>query len=180
MDLPRKRGRKKKCVIESIKKLRDNDEEQKEIIEFDSINDSVEEDARDKTQVSFGALNIIVYKPETQKVELKKMFDIVESNKNNTDHEKTINDEEVNNNDNNVPNDILCNWCCHKCVEQLGLPVDYDEASNTFTLEGYFCSWPCVIAYAHAHNKTSMYWISYMHKKMGIRETFMPAGQDHY
>jgi hypothetical protein len=71
---PRKRGRRKKYVIDSIKRLRETDEKKEDKIIFSSNNDHL--DNLNPTQVSFGLLNVIKYSaPETDKQELRKIFD---------------------------------------------------------------------------------------------------------
>jgi hypothetical protein len=68
----RKRGRRKKYTIDSIKKLRENGEEDRVV--FASNNDHLEN--LEQTQVSFGSLNITVHKePPIDKYKLRKMFD---------------------------------------------------------------------------------------------------------
>lgn len=44
---------------------------------------------------------------------------------------------------------VLCWWCCHEIEDEvLKLPVRYDERRELFSMEGFFCSWNCMKAYA--------------------------------
>ena len=41
-----------------------------------------------------------------------------------------------------------CWHCCHPCNKvPIPMPVNYCENSDTFTVRGAFCSWPCMRAY---------------------------------
>lgn len=73
----KKRGRKKKYVIESLKKLKSNDKEHDKV-EFD-IHDSNNNNSANsdkKTLVSFGSLNITIHKKEPEcSTKIRKFFD---------------------------------------------------------------------------------------------------------
>jgi hypothetical protein len=74
-DIQRKRGRKKKYVIESIKKLRDVDDTFIDAVSFDTTNNELDK-FENKTQVSFGSLNITVHRETPlDKHELRKLFE---------------------------------------------------------------------------------------------------------
>ncbi len=182
-DVQRKRGRKKKFVIESIKKLRDTDAIEDKI-EFDSVNDNLDK-LENKTQVSFGSLNITVHRDNPQnKHDLRKLFDdnfnLKEDEKVPTvlmqdDFEKKK-EEIVNKNfkildicseDGTWPTqtDILCHWCCHSFdTVPLPCPIRYNEITNKFETVGIFCSWSCMAAHSIEKYKSLTY--VYMLKKM--------------
>jgi len=71
----KKRGRKKKCVIDSIAKLRANDNSEK-VLFTSSKPTSENKENMEVTQISFGALNVILESSKkTDKNDLRKNFD---------------------------------------------------------------------------------------------------------
>jgi hypothetical protein len=161
----RKRGRKKKYVIESIKKLRENDSTVDKI-DFDSNQDNIGL-LENKSQISFGSLNITIHKNNpVDKQQLRKLFDNefkqsseekVPSVMIQEDFEKkkkTVTEEE-----NfkirgiitgwHTKTDIWCHWCCHPFdTFPVPCPIAYNEITSKFDTVGVFCSWDCSAAYS--------------------------------
>jgi hypothetical protein len=182
-DIQRKRGRKKKFVIESIKKLRDTDAIEDKI-EFDSVGDNLDK-LENKTQVSFGSLNITVHRDNpTNKHDLRKLFD---DNFNLKEDEKVptvlMQDDFEKKKEETVPKnfrvldicsldgswpektDIWCHWCCHPFdTVPLPCPIRYNEITNKFDTVGIFCSWSCMASHSVEKYKSLTY--VYMLRKM--------------
>lgn len=170
----RKRGRKKKYVIESIKKLRDS-EFIEDKVEFDTVNENLD-NLENKTHVSFGSMNITVHRDNPiNKHELRKLFDTefnleeVEKVPNvltQDDFEEKVETETKNykileNCWNSVVDEetkvckwpektnIWCNWCCHSFEgAPVPCPTNYDYIKNIFEFSGIFCSWECAAAHS--------------------------------
>jgi hypothetical protein len=169
----RKRGRKKKYVIESIKKLRDVDSVEDKI-EFDSVNENLDK-LENKTQVSFGSLNITVHRDNPiNKQELRKLFDnefnleevekvpsvLMQEEQEECSESATKNykilencwsEGSVGSAEGHWPEktDIWCHWCCHPFdTAPVPCPVKYDYITNKFDVKGVFCSWACSAAYS--------------------------------
>ena len=56
---------------------------------------------------------------------------------------------------------IWCWWCCHPfTTECLGLPVKFKPKSNSFELQGCFCSFACMKAYNCSTSRYKQFEIS--------------------
>src|SRR5574343_1497811 len=170
-EVQRKRGRKKKYVIESIKKLKDTyaiDDN----IEFDSVSHNLD-NLENKTQVSFGSLNITIHKDNPiNKHELRKLFDtefnleedekvptvLIQEDFDTKKEEKVLKHFKILDTFSEKwpeRTDTWCHWCCHPFDNTpVPCPIRYDEITNKFDNTGIFCSWSCAGAYSREKYKS--------------------------
>jgi hypothetical protein len=180
----RTRGRKKKCPIDSLAKLRPaNGEDEKVVfntVSMKNVNDNVEE-----KQVAFGALNITVHSVSNVDNEtLRKMYDtnfklsndekapsVIQQKSSDIEYsyaiKKNMNkgfrkvhkilETYSSNGSNKWPEktDLLCWWCAHKFdTVPVPCPVAYDKITDKFQVKGIFCSFSCVAAYSIEYYKS--------------------------
>lgn len=77
---------------------------------------------------------------------------------------------------------LCCFWCCHNVEYKMyGMPVRFDNTTNTYLVYGTFCSLQCANAYNFSvHNGSDKVWeinslIQMMAKRYGFSEFVRPA-----
>lgn len=62
---------------------------------------------------------------------------------------------------------IKCWWCVHNFdTLPLGCPIDFNASSNKFRVQGIFCSFACVYAYALKEHKATLYLLKNLYKTL--------------